>query len=399
MKDGLYTETRVIQRTLTALKRGVKYIIHQGGTSSGKTYGNVYSLLSYLLYERGNEKLLCTMVAEDVPQLRRGVIRDFQDIANKTGLTQKIKWNKVEKTAILPNGTTIEFLAVDTEQKGKGSKRDILFINECNNIKYRIFWQLAIRTTESIILDYNPSGEFWLHEILMPSLDSSDYLFTLTTYKDNPALSKQFIKEIESISDEYLARVYRDGKTGVLTGLIFPNVEYISEFPKDCKKIGYGQDFGFTNDPTTLIKGGVKSDVLFLECLLYQTGLTNPDISNEFKDIGLTKRDEVFADSSEPKSIEEIRRFGWNIKGAVKGSDSVKYGIDLLKSYSKICIVHNVDFRKEQRNYKWKEKNGKSLNIPVDKFNHCWDAARYYAVMKLGNKPKRKRMKAGVGTH
>lgn len=388
---GIITDTRVTIRTLSALRKGVKFIIHQGGTSSGKTYGNIYSILSYLLYDRrgayeDGEKLLCSIVAEDMPQIKRGVLRDFKDILSKTGLSDIIPYNKSDKFATLPSGTVIEFLAIDEEDKAKAGKRDLLFVNEANNLKYQIFWQLKIRTRESIIIDFNPSGEFWLHDKELPELEKEDYLFTRTTYRDNPSLSKEQVKAIENISDEYLAKVYKEGKTGMLKGLIFPNVAYCDEFPKNAKNVGFGLDFGFTNDPSALIKGGELGEDLYLQELFYETGLTNPDIAQKFSDCGLTQSDEVFADAAEPKSIREIKNKGYNIKAALKGSDSVNFGINLLKRYKRIFITKDsINFRKEANNYKWKEKDGESLNKPVDNFNHLWDATRYYAIMKLGD--------------
>lgn len=395
--SGIVTDTRVTTRTITALRKGIKFIVHQGGTSSGKTFGTIYSILAYLLYDRKDDVLLCSIVAEDMPQLKRGAIRDFKAILSETGLWSEMSYNKSDNFATLPNGSVIEFLAVDTEDKAKAGKRDLLFVNEANNLKYQIFWQLKIRTRESVIIDYNPSGEFWLHDKELPELKKEDYLFTRTTYRDNPSLSKEQVKSIESISDDYLAKVYKEGKTGQLKGLIFPNVVFIDEFPSDCKKVAYGCDFGFTNDPTTLVKGGVKGDDLYLEGLCYETGLTNPDIAKKLAGLGITKNDEIFADSSEPKSIKEIKDLGFNIKPALKGPDSVLFGIQLLKRYKIHIVKNDVDFRKEAKNYKWKEKDGESLNVPVDKFNHYWDAARYYGIMKLA-KINSKAKVYGTGT-
>jgi phage terminase large subunit len=386
----IYTDTRVITRTLAALRKGTKLIVHQGGTSSGKTYGNVYALLAYLLYDRrgaytDGERLLCSMVAEDMPQVKRGVLRDFRDIISKTGLDKIIKYNKTDNFATLPSGTIIEFLAIDDEDKAKAGKRDLLFVNEANNLDYMIYWHLKIRTRECVVMDYNPSGDFWFHENELPKLLKDDYLFTRTTYLDNPALSAEMKKEIESIDDDYLSLVYKEGKTGKLKGVIF-NVVFVDAFPDDCKKISYGLDFGYTNDPTTIVKGGVKENNLYLEGLCYETNLTNDDIAEKLKELELQKKDEIWADSAEPKSIEEIKRLGFNIKATKKGTDSIDFGIQLLKKYKIHIVKNDVNFRKEAQNYKWKEFKGKMLNVPIDKFNHYWDASRYYAIMTLSSK-------------
>lgn len=381
----IYTDTRAIRRTTYGLRNGVPNIYHQGGTSSGKTFGNLYALLSYLLYDRQGDKLLCSVVSENYPHLRRGAYKDFVTILTETGLSEAVTEAKSTHTFTLPGGSQVEFFAADNEGKARGAKRDILFVNEGNNVAWDIYYQLALRTSETVIVDWNPSGEFWLHEHLLPTLGQHEYIFTRTTYRDNPAVTPKVVAEIERLKliDPVLYRVYAEGKTGMVQGLVFPEITIVPEFPKDAKKLAYGLDFGFTNDPTTLVRMGVSGGGLYGEELLYETGLTNDDICKRLESLGLRKTDEIVADSAEPKSIEEIRRKGWNIRPAVKGADSVNFGIGLLKQYGLNLTAASTNWRKEARNYKWKEKDGRPMNAPIDAFNHCFDAARYYASKML----------------
>lgn len=384
----IHTETRTINRTLYGLRQKTPLILQQGGTSSGKTWGNEYALLSYMLYDRKDDVLLASIVSETLPHLKKGAIKDFKDILNLTGLDSIISHNKTDHQFTLPNGGVIEFFSADNETKVRGPRRDILFINEANSISWEVYYQLNLRTKETVILDWNPSGLFWLHDKLLPSMRESEYLFTRTTYKDNPAISEKVANEIERLKDidPYLYRVYAEGKTGQIKGLIFKRVRHTSTFPSGCKKLALALDFGYSNDPTALILAGVKNGEVFTQELIYEKGLTNDDIHERLKGLNISKSIQIFADAAEPKSIEELKRKGWNITSAAKGKDSLAFGIDLLKNYNINICGYSPNFKKEAEHYKWKEKDGNLLNVPIDAYNHCWDALRYYAVTMLTNK-------------
>ena len=389
----IFTETRAINETLWGLRNKVPLILQQGGTSSGKTWGNLYAELSYLLYDRQNEKLLLSVVAETFPHLKKGAIKDFNEILEETYLIGQVKVNKTDHIYTLPNGSQFEFFSADNPTKVRGPRRDLLFINEANSIPWEIYFQLNLRTHESTVLDWNPSGEFWLHENLLPSLGSSEYHFVRTTYRDNPALGEKTIREIERLKDidPQLYRIYAEGKTGQVQGLIYTNVAFVNEMPKYLKKEGYGLDFGFSNDPTSLVHCGELHGETYADELIHETGLTNDDICNRLESLGIDKRAEIWADAAEPKSIEEIRRKGWNIKAATKGADSINFGIDLLKQYRQNWTNSSLNAKKELRNYKWKvDRNGKILNIPIDAFNHQMDAKRYWAMMNLKTESRRR---------
>jgi len=280
----------------------------------------------------------------------------------------------------------IEFFGADSEDKVRGPRRDILFLNECNNIKQSTFDQLEVRTKERIYLDYNPVQEFWIHE-LMSYRDDYDYIHS--TYKDNDLLDERIIKSIEQRKHiRNWWRVYGEGQTGQLEGLVFDEWQQVDKSPDHCKWELYGLDFGYTNDPTSIIKVGYFNGALYADEYLYQTGLTNNDIAKFIKN---HKMNLVIADSAEPKSIEEIYRHGINIKGAQKGKDSINFGIDLMKDYPIKVTKRSTNLIKELRNYSWQvDKEGKKINKPIDLYNHGVDSFRYATMYQLAGKRKAK---------
>ena len=269
----------------------------------------------------------------------------------------------------------IEFISLDQPQKIRGRKRDLLYINEANELYWEDWQQLIFRTTGKVILDYNPSDTFhWIYDKVIPREDCDFYQ---TTYLDNPFLERTIVDEIERLkdTDEDYWRVYGLGERGSSRATIFQFA--ICDEPKG-KFISYGLDFGFTNDPTALVRVSQNGNELYVEQLLYHTNLTNQDISAKLDELGVSKYDVIYADSAEPKSIEELHRMGWNVKPTAKGSDSVMAGIDMLKRY-KIYVQNNAQHLiTEFQNYKWQEdKNGNLMNKPVDNYNHAIDALRY----------------------
>jgi phage terminase large subunit len=307
-------------------------------------------------------------------------MRDFFDILKQNELYDEYSHNK-SSSEFQFNGNIIEFISLDKPTKVRGRKRDLLYINEANEITFEDWQQLIFRTTGRIILDYNPSDEFhFIYDKIKPRDDAD---FFITTYKNNPFLSPELISEIERLQDidENYWKVYGLGEIGSSKSLIF-RINEVRDVPEQAKLLAYGCDFGFTNDPTTIVGVYLLGDELYLEELLYQTNLTNQDIATEFIKLGFDRRTEIFADDSEPKSIEEIYRMGWNIKKANK--KEIMLGIDMMKRYRLNVTMNSVNMVKEFKNYKWVEdKNGNVLNKPVDMFNHTIDAIRYVLYNKL----------------
>lgn len=358
-----------------------RVVINQGGTSSGKTY----SILQVILLKCLKEKKVTTIVGQDIPNLKKGALRDFERILDNNDLWRLIdKHNKTDRTFHLQNGSVLEFTSYKDEQDSKSGKRDLLFVNEANGVPYGVYNQLAMRTNDQIFIDYNPTARFWAHDELM---GYDGVVVFYSNYTHNPFVDESIVKHIltykERDPESWL--VYGLGKTGNIRGLVYRNVNYVDKFPKECRKVCYGLDFGFTNDPTALVRIGELHGELYGEQLIYNLGMTNQDISRELSRLKVNPKEEIFADSAEPKSIAEIRSDGWNIKPAAKGRDSVNHGITLMKQFNLNITADSTDWKKEQSNYKWKEKDGVSYNQPIDNWNHCWDAARYAVVMKFGN--------------
>lgn len=369
--------TNIVFEHLTQSNKRI--VIEQGGTRSGKTY----NILMWIIFKFTTENigLTITICRKTYPALRASCMRDFFEILRTYDLYKEQFHNKSNSEYIL-NGNLIEFISLDQPQKLRGRKRDLLYINEANEMFYEDWQQLIFRTTGRVILDYNPSDEFhFIYDKIKPR---DDVDFFITNYLDNPFLEKETIKEIERLKDidDNYWKIYGLGEVGASQSIIF-RIKDCADIPETATFLSYGMDFGFTNDPTTLVEVWKQGDDLFLKELLFKTGLTNRDIDNHLRLLGV-ERKEIYADSAEPKSIEELYRMGWNIKPATKGQGSINIGIDMMKRYKIHITRDSLNMIKEFRNYKWKEdKNGNILNEPVDMFNHTIDAVRYALYDKL----------------
>ncbi len=354
--------------------------VHQGGTRSGKTYSILLSLIE-LCYRNVNGGAVITICRKTFPALRASVMRDFFEIIKREGLYNEAYHNKSEATYII-QGNLIEFISIDQPQKVRGRKRDVLFINEANELSLEDWRQLLLRTTGRILLDYNPSDEFsWIYDHVIPREDAT---FFQSTFKDNPHLDPSLVAEIErlKISDENYWRIYGLGERGQARTTVFSHWTQRDNIGPEFKLLAYGLDFGYTNDPTACVAVYWDGQGFLLDEILYQTGLSNRQIF-QLLEVGKLP---VIADSAEPKSIDELHGYGLNVFPARKGPDSVRAGIQFLQSKPLAVTAHSLNLIKELRNYKWREdKNGKTLNEPVDAFNHGIDAARYAAMFNQSN--------------
>ena len=394
------------QDKIAALKS--RYRVVQGGTSSSKTFSILPLLIAYAVQ---TPKAEISVVSESIPHLRRGAIRDFLKIMASIGNDIGTQWNRSSLTYKFSNGSFIEFFSADQPDKLRGARRDVLFVNEANNINWESFHQMAVRTRKFIYIDYNPTQSFWAHTEL---ISQSDTDYVVLTYKDNEALEDTIIKELEkakgkafkdvtlpieqlfhedNIISSYWAnwcKVYLFGEVGSLEGVIFSDWSIIDELPKDAKLIGAGIDFGYTNDPTSCAVAYEYNGVRIWDEAIYETGLLNSDIAKKLAEYGLTKRDAIYADSAEPKSIQEINNLGFSIKPVTKGADSIKYGISIMQENHFQVTARSVNAIKELRAYSWDtDKTGKSLNKPIDNWNHFLDSARYLEMeLKLNKRGK-----------
>ena len=197
-----------------------RYIINQGGSSSSKTF----SILQLLTQIALNRKIIIDIASESVPHLKRGVLRDLPQVFNQFGLNFDLMLNRSDNFITFQNGSKINLIALDNPGKARGSRRDILFINEANLIPYETALQLFIRTHECIFIDYNPTNAFWVHKQIIPNNPENNILIK-STYKDNQFLPQSEIDELESRKgDNNFWRVYGLGELGIAEGLVFTNV-------------------------------------------------------------------------------------------------------------------------------------------------------------------------------
>ena len=281
-----------------------------------------------------------------------------------------------------PNGSWVEFFSTDNEQKLRGRKRDILFVNEANELSFIEWQQLKMRTTKYTILDYNPSfsDEHWICQV---NADPRTYHF-ISTYKDNPFLEQSIVEEIESLKhkNKSLWQVYGLGLQAVVEGLIFKDVVLIDDIPANVRKRWRGMDFGYTNDPTAIVTVGVDGNNLYIDEVAYNTQMLSSDIIRTLK--AQEEQLEVIAESADPRLIQEIYRAGINIHPVKKFGGSVDAGIQKMLQYTLHITKRSTNVIKEQKNYTYRQdKEGKWLNEPIDAYNHAMDAVRYVVMAKL----------------
>ena len=356
-----------------------RIIVHQGGSRSGKTYA-ICQYLIYLLTTREN-RLVITIARKTLPALKGSVYRDFMEIADKVGITYFAEINKAEMTFKYKNHL-VEFISLDNEMKVRGRKRTHCFLNEANEFFLEDFNQLSLRTTEKMILDFNPSDVIhWIYSDICTRDDCDTYI---TTFEDNafldPEIKKEILRMKERDADRW--RVYGLGERATFKeGQIFDNWKWIdyNEFvDKDSSEVVYGLDWGYSNDPTGIVEVRRKNDRLYVHELLYKKGLTNQDIYNEIKNLGL--EEELFiCDSAEPKSLEDMKRLGLYCKASIKGSGSVMNGIQIIKEYDVFASKQSKNLLQEYQYYIWESnKDGQTINkIKQNGMDHLMDAFRY----------------------
>jgi phage terminase large subunit len=315
-------------------------------------------------------------------------MKDFKKIMVETGRFDDARWNASDFKYTFANGSQIEFFSADNDAKLRGARRDWLYMNECNNMTFHSYTELASRTKQGVYLDWNPTNTFWFHNEL---LNDKDVDFLTINYTDNeacPESALNFILKAKEKAEQGNAfwqnwyKVYGLGEIGNLEGVIFNNWQQIDKIPTDAKLIGIGCDFGYTNDPTALIEVYTYNGRRYVNELVYRSGMLNSDIAKI-----LPRNVITYADSSEPKSIDEIKRYGIMIKGVTKGKDSIKYGIDVMQQQEYFVTSQSENLIKELRSYSWdKDKEGKKLNRPIEYFNHAIDALRYHEMEALGIK-------------
>lgn len=378
MPQGYVTKNFV--RLDTAYVKGYTTASLQGSSRSSKSY----SIMQWLIrqcYDHAGTSV--SVVRKTLPALKRSIFRDFKEIMIEWGLWNDRSINNSDFVYSFGNGSWIEFFSCENEQKLRGSKRQILFVNEANEISFLEWQQLQMRTTVFSVIDYNPSfsEEHWINQVN----DEKRTCFWISTYKDNPFLEQKVIDEIESLQwkNNSLWQVYGLGQRAVVEGLVFAQIEITDEIPWQALKHRYvGMDFGYTNDPTAIIEVAFYKDNMYLNELCYQTHMLTADIIRELKNIDW--QPEIISESADPRMVDEIYNAGLDIKAVHKYAGSINAGIMKMKEYRIYLTRRSTNLIKEFRNYTYRQdKEGKWLNEPIDAFNHGIDATRYVTIEKI----------------
>jgi phage terminase large subunit len=386
--------------TAKELKLGTRRIVHQGGMASGKTV-NILGALAHLAAE--DTYGITTVTAMSFPHLKGGALRDFETFVYPSFKNEITKYHKTDHLFTFKNGHQIEFKVFENEMSARGPKRKRLFINEANKFDYLTYFQLDKRS-EQTVLDYNPSIRFWCHEHL---IDKDGTKLFLSDHRHNPFLSKQKHQEIEDvcifdldengkkrrnekgepliISGNYeLWKVYARGITGNVTGIIFPDWRIIDDsYYSDDEDFIFGIDFGYTNDPTCIVKVYRVGENLFVHELAYEPGLSTKGIIAVLQANGYTADMPLYCEH-DPDMIRDLRNYGVMALHARKGQGSINAGIQLLKQFKVFYTLSSINIDRERGLYVWESDkvDGKSTNIPVDRNNHTFDAIRYAVYSK-----------------
>ena len=388
-------------RKVSGLKKRIKVI--RGGQGSGKTISILILLINHASSKPDKEILV---ISSELTKMRLTVIKDFIKIMKLTGLYVESRF--IAGTLYrFPNGSFIKFIGLDKSDVGKGLRSDIAFFNEVNKCDSESYRQVASRA-KKVISDYNPDAPFFIDKEVIGREDCD---FLQLSFMDNEMLDENERNEIlnyyklaygldynpnqptPEVVNAYWANlweVYGLGNIGSLQGVVFSNWSEIDNVPKEAKKLGFGVDFGYTNDPTTIVMAYEYNGVHIYDEVIYQTGLLNSDIAALMKANEITKRDIGYADSADPKSIADINRYGYTLKPVTKGADSIMYGVGIMQENAFIITKRSSNLRKELQNYCWaKDKDGNEINKPIDNWNHGLDSIRYLEMeLKLNKRGK-----------
>jgi len=356
-------------------------VIHNvGGTRSSKSY----SALQYCIVEAIQKPTTITIVRKTIPSLKRTILKDFKDILTNLNLWNESDWNATDRIWSFDK-SIIQFISTDDAEKLRGIKSDILFIDEANEIDEESYFQLSIRTSGKIILCYNPTIS--PYHFLRTMQDCERFV---TTYKDNPYLDKSIIEGIEALKEKNpkYYKIYGLGEYAANERAIY-KFDIVDDF--EAEFVAFGLDWGYSNDPTAVVAVYKNGNDLYLEEVLYEKGLVMNDIATELNKKDIDKSYEIWCDSSEPRSVEELYRSGFNAKAVKKGPDSIKFGISVLQNYNIHLLKTSQNLINEMYGYQYSvDKHGYTTDVPEGGLEHLLDAARYVALMKLTQKAAKK---------
>lgn len=379
---GRIQTSRIFAVVDKAVKDGYTTVSAQGSARSSKTYNILIWLIAYCQTHPGTR---LSIVRATLPAIRGSVLVDFKEILIRMGLYNEKDFNKSELVYRFPNGSWAEFFSTDSEQKLRGRKRDVLFVNEANELNPLEWQQLKMRTTRFSIIDYNPSfsDQHWICGL---NADPRTYHF-ITTYKDNPFLEQAVIDEIESLREKNasLWQVYGLGQQAVVEGLVFPKITVVESIPSLIKRHYYGVDFGFAADPTAIVEVAITDDSLYIDQHCYRTHMLTADIIRELKALDPYP---VISESADPRLVQEIYNAGIDIHPVKKYPGSIEAGITKMQEMKIFVTARSTETIREFKNYTYRQdKEGKWLNQPIDAFNHSLDCIRYVCMETIMGGP------------
>ena len=377
-------EVRINKAFEPIFKTGAKYIVLRGGSGSGKSY----AVAEYIILSMLNGQHRWIVARKYATTIRQSIFMLISRRIADMGMSALFSINKSEMYISGPNDSSIVFVGLDDVNKLKSIYDPTdAFIEEADQTTQDDFEEIdrRIRTIgikPKIILAFNPTSIFsWLKKYFYDDckIASDNVLILNTTYKNNKYIDPDYSVTLDRLQDTNPSayRVYALGEWGIIAGVVFENWS-IADIPENAKLLGYGLDFGYSNDPTALVGVYRLGDDLWYDEIIYQTGLTNSDIASLIRQFGISRYDEIIADSAEPKSIEELHRAGFNVHPCVKGADSIRNGISAMKQFKQHITARSVNLQREFSSYSWKQdKDGRYLPVPIDLFNHGIDAIRY----------------------
>lgn len=393
--------------TRASVESRKRFVIHQGGTYSMKTYGNIMALI--LLTYHADKHVESAVSAATYPVLKQGAMRDFENIMRDLGMWDKRYWNATErKYKMGEHGSFIEFIAVDQVGKAKTAKRDYMLINEADNIPWQIARTLMQRVKIKVIIEFNPTEEFWAHEEILPQSDRVDFFrsnFTHTLELERvhgiEIIPREIVRDLiaaKSSDPEYF-KIYGLGVTGSKEGRIIKRINVVTEMPPldACKWQAFGIDYGYTNDPTVVLEVRFSQGELWVDQVEHSVGVGTEKIGGYLERGGaIRRRTPIYPDSAENWGNAELQANGWRIMDVDKRAGSVDYGIELINRYTVNITMQSKQVLKDFRNHKFKidPKTGEYTNVPERKFKHSVDAVRYVAISLL-HLPKRRGGYAG----
>lgn len=373
-----YSITTTLEKIQALEQSGKRTWVVQGGTSAGKTVAILLYIANYLVENPHKETWV---VSDTLANLKDGAMMDFMSILHETNLIAYFSWNKSESIGTFKNGSIIKFRGVDT-MRGHGPRRDLLYVNEANRIDWETYRQLAIRTREWHIIDFNPVNEFWAHKELVNHAErSNSTAFIKVNYLDNEALDEDVLHDLEAERGDGTSnwwKVYGLGEIGSLEGNVYEG--WLSTDRAEIEKgklIRYGLDFGY-NDPTAMVAiYELEDGATGIVELLYQQKMTDEDYIQAFKELGIDPTVVIVADSARPETIAAINAAGYSCVGALKDKGSVMRGIRRVAK--RRIRYHGKNLEREFMTYPWRKKrsSGETLDVPQDGNDHLMDALRY----------------------